>query len=137
MPADGLPVVRDVYAAFVRRDLPAVLAALTPDVLIRQASSLPWGGEYRGHEGARQFFARLLAAIDSAVSVDHIFAAGDHAVALGRTRGTVRATGAAFDVPVAHVRHVPDGRIARFEPYIDTPAMLAALAAPGERATRG
>jgi ketosteroid isomerase-like protein len=53
--------------------------------------------------------------------------AGDHVVAIGRTRGTVNATGKAFDVPVAHVWTVRDGLVRRVEYYIDDPTMLAAL----------
>jgi hypothetical protein len=51
-------------------------------------------------------------------------------VQVGRTRGTVRANGAAFDVPEVHVWTVAGGRVRRFEAYLDTPAMLAALARP-------
>ena len=47
----------------------------------------------------------------------------------GRTAGTVNATGAAFDVDELHLLTVRDGRVVRFEAYIDTPAMLAALGA--------
>jgi ketosteroid isomerase-like protein len=39
----------------------------------------------------------------------------------------VRANGAPFDVPEAHVWELRDGKVVRFTVYIDTPAMLAAL----------
>ena len=45
----------------------------------------------------------------------------------GKTAGTVNATGAAFDVDELHLLTVRDGKVVRFEAYIDTPAMLAAL----------
>ncbi|MCZ2816128.1 hypothetical protein [Modestobacter sp. VKM Ac-2984] len=51
-------------------------------------------------------------------------------VQVGRTRGVVRATGAPFDVPEVHVSTVFGGRVHRFEAYLDTAAMLAALVAP-------
>jgi uncharacterized protein len=50
-------------------------------------------------------------------------------VVVGRTRGTVHATRRQFDVPIAHVWRIVDGRATRWEAYIDTPAMLEALAA--------
>ncbi len=48
-------------------------------------------------------------------------------VQIGRTRGRVRATGNEFDVPETHVWTVEDGRVTRFESYIDTPKMREAL----------
>jgi ketosteroid isomerase-like protein len=48
-------------------------------------------------------------------------------VQTGRTRGTVVANGAAFDVPEVHVWERRAGKVVRFEAYIDTPAMLEAL----------
>ena len=92
-----------MYDAFARRDGPAIFARLHPDVEFRQTELLPWGGHYRGHEAAREFFTRLREAIDSAVTVERLIDAGDHVVAIGRTRGRALASGTAFDVPIAHV----------------------------------
>ncbi len=50
-----------------------------------------------------------------------------HVVQIGRTRGRVRATGKEFDVPETHVWTVEEGRVIRFESYIDTPKMREAL----------
>lgn len=57
--------------------------------------------------------------IQSRVEVERFIDAGEHVVVIGRTHGTVRATGSAFDVPVAHVWEVRGGRLLRFQPYID------------------
>ena len=127
MPTDSVTLVREMCDAFARRDAPAVLERLHPDVEIRQTELVPWGRHYRGHDGAREFFGRVLGAIDSVVTIEPFIEAGDHVGALGRTRGYVRATGAACDVPVVHVWTVRATRLARLEVYIDTPAMRAAL----------
>jgi uncharacterized protein len=129
---ESVEVVRRMYAAFGRRDLPSILALATPDILIRQTELLPWGGEHVGPEGVRRFFERLTRHIDSTVELAAVYDAGDRVVAVGRTRGTVRAGGAPFDVQVVHLWRVIDGRVASFEAFIDAPAMRAALdAAPG------
>jgi uncharacterized protein len=120
-------LVGEMYEAFARRDADAVLERLHPDVEIHQSELVPWGGHYRGHEGARDFFGRVLGAIDSTVTIERLIDAGDHVAAVGRTRGHVRASGAAFDAAVVHVWTVRGGRITRLEVYIDTPAMQAAL----------
>ena len=127
MSAANLTLVREMYDAFARRDAVAVLERLHADVEIRQTELVPWGGHYRGHAGAREFFERVLGAIDSAVSIERFIDAGDHVAAVGRTRGRTRAGGAAFDLAVVHVWTVRDARITRLEVYIDTPAMREAL----------
>jgi ketosteroid isomerase-like protein len=120
-------VVAALYAAFARRDLPAVLASADPEVVVAQTELLPWGGTYHGHEGLKAFTAALLGNVDSQVEIEEFIEAGDRVVAIGRTRGTVRGTGTSFDVRVAHVWTVKDGMAVKFEAYIDTPAMLRAL----------
>jgi uncharacterized protein len=127
--AAGLEVVREIYDAFARRDGAAILARLHADVEFLQTDLLPWGGRFRGHDGAREFFDRLRNAVDSAVTVERFIDAGDHVAVTGRTRGRSRGGGTAFDVAIVHVWTVRDGRISRFEAYIETPPMLAALAA--------
>jgi ketosteroid isomerase-like protein len=68
--ANLLTLVRELYDAFARQDLSAALARRHPDVEIRQTELVPRGGHYRGHEGAREFFGRVLGAIDSTVTVE-------------------------------------------------------------------
>lgn len=120
-------VVAELYTAFARRDLPAVLALSDPEIVVAQTDLLPWGGTYRGHDGLKAFTAALLGRVDSQVEIEEFIEAGDRVVAIGRTRGTVRGTGTSFDVRVAHVWTVKDGKAVKFEAYIDTPAMLRAL----------
>ena len=127
MSAADVRLVGEMYDAFARRDAAAVLERLDPDVEIHQTELVPWGGHYRGHEGAREFFRRVLGAIDSKVTIERFIDAGDHVVAVGRTRGRTRTGNAAFDLAVVHVWTVRDTRIARLEVYIDTPAMRQAL----------
>jgi ketosteroid isomerase-like protein len=128
MSDDNVAIVRRVYEAMQARDAEALRALYAPEIEVFQASELPWGGHYRGHDGVFAFFMKLVEHIDSAVTHDGIFAAGDRVVQHGRTKGTVRATGVSFDIDEVHVYTVQDGKIVRFEAFIDTPAMLAALA---------
>jgi uncharacterized protein len=125
--SSNVAVIERLYEAFRRRDLPAIFALLSEDVEIYQSSALSWGGSYRGHDGAATFFTKLVTASTSTVTVERFVDAGDHVVAIGWTRGTANASGAAFDVPVAHVWALRDGRVVRVEYFIDNPTMLAAL----------
>lgn len=123
----NVEVVKQVYAAFTRRDLAAALALFAPEVQIDQSTEVPWGGHYEGQAGLQQCFARLMQALDSTLALERFIDAGEHVVALGRTRGTERAHGRRYDVPIAHVWQVRDGLVRRVHYFIDNPTMLAAL----------
>jgi uncharacterized protein len=127
MSADNLDAVRRVYEAMKSRDASAMQELFAEDIKIRQSPELPWGGEYDGIDGAFTFFLTLVEHIDSQVTTESLFAAGDHVVQTGRTRGTVVANGASFDVAEVHVWEVRGGKIVGFQAYIDTPAILDAL----------
>ena len=131
MPDDNVATIRRLYDALSARDASVIQELFAPDATIWQSPELPWGGEYEGHDGVFTFFLSLVEHIESQVTTEALFAAGDHVVQTGRTRGTVRANGAPFDIPEVHVWELRDGRIVRYQSYIDTPAMLAALSREG------
>ena len=120
-------VVRDLYAAFERRDVAAVLRGFDSDIEVFQAEVLPWGGTYRGTMGAASFFQKLAAAVDTTVTAEDFFEAGNTVVAITRTRGRVRSNDVRFDVPSVHVWTIRDGKAVAIRFFLDTPAMLAAL----------
>ena len=71
----------------------------------------------------------MTAHLDSTPVTERLFADGaGRVVQVGRTRGTVRADSAAFDVPEVHVWSVAGGRVQRFAAHLDTPALRAAMA---------
>jgi ketosteroid isomerase-like protein len=126
----AVTVIEQLYEAFRTRDMPKIMGLVRGDVRIAQTDLLPWGGRYDGLMGLQTFFAKLTQAITSEVTIERLIDAGDCVVAIGRTHGTVNANGAAFDVPFAHVWTLNEGRVAAFDAYIDTPAMLEALDKP-------
>ncbi|HEX8197684.1 MAG TPA: nuclear transport factor 2 family protein [Pyrinomonadaceae bacterium] len=124
MSEDNLNLVRSVYQI---KDISEIVTAFAPAFEIRQTESLPWGGHYRGLAGAQQFFTKLRGNVDSAVEIEEIFAVENKIVVKGRTRGTVLRNDKKFDVSIVHIWTLRKGKLAKFEPFIDTPAMLAAL----------
>lgn len=127
---DAATVVRRAYDAFDRKDVPALLALLDPDVEVHQSDELPWGGTHRGPEAVLGFFATLTAHIETAVDVERLIVAGDTVVEVGRTCGRAVATGREFAIDEVHVWQVRDGRIVRMDAYVDNAAMLAAIGGP-------
>ncbi|HXE56148.1 MAG TPA: nuclear transport factor 2 family protein [Tepidisphaeraceae bacterium] len=125
----GVQIVQDLYAAFAHRDFPKIFSLLSPDVEITQSTELPWGGRYRGHEEAKQFFAQLGAHLNSTLALERFVSSGDSVLATGWTEGKVVANGAHFRVAIVHLWRIQDGRIVRAQFMIDHPAMFAALRA--------
>ena len=127
MSRENVALVRDGYDAFRRGDIQAIFDALDPEVEFYQSEEVPWGGRYHGHSEVAVFFQKLTSAIESKVDPDQFVDSGNTVVAVGHTRGTARATGRTFEVPAVHVWTIENGRVVRYEAYIDNPKMLAAL----------
>jgi ketosteroid isomerase-like protein len=126
-----MQTVQELYDAFARRDFLEVFGLLSPDIEILQSQELPWGGLYRGHDGARQLFAKLGSHINSTLDIERLIDAEEHVVAIGWTHGTVNATGASYRVPFAHVWRVRDGLVIQTQFFIDNQNMLEALRRDG------
>jgi uncharacterized protein len=125
-------VVESIYAAMAARDYDRLFALADPEMEITQDPRLPWGGEYHGHDGLASFAFALTGTINSAVAMHGLFAADDEVIQMGRTQGTVVATGVPFDIPEVHRWKVRDGKAVAVHFAIDTEAMLSVLAAaPG------
>jgi ketosteroid isomerase-like protein len=123
-----IEVVQAVYAAMAAKDFGALFELLDPEIVVTQDPRLPWGGRFEGHDGFATFGLALTGAISSAVTIEAIFEADGDVIQMGRTKGTVVATGTPFDIAEVHRWTLRDGRPVRAHFSIDTPAMLAALA---------
>ena len=124
---EGAKIVASVYEAFESGDVSALAVLFDASVKVRQSSLLPWGGVYQGYPGIMKFVAKLLEHVDSRVAVDEYLEAGEQVVVIGHTRGRVRASGREFGVRFVHVWSLKDGRVVRWEPYVETTKMLEAL----------
>ena len=130
---DEVAVVRVICEAMAAGDFARLFDQLDPEVVVTQDPALPWGGRHVGHDGFASFGLTLSSTIESAVTIDAVFAADDEVIQCGRTRGTVRANGAPFDLPELHRWTIRDGTAVAAHFAIDTAAMLAALAAEPDR----
>jgi ketosteroid isomerase-like protein len=117
-------IVKGLYDAFPKGDVPAVLGAFDAKIEWNEAEGFLYadGNPYIGPQAvAEGVFQRLVADIDQfAVHPRSIIDAGDTVVAEGRYTGTVKATGTPIDAQFAHVWHLRDGKVLRFQQYTDT-----------------
>jgi uncharacterized protein len=99
-----------------------------PDVVLHQAESLPYGGNWRGHDGMERFFHAMSQALEAFDMVEQEFlSTAETAVVLTRVHARARATGRELDFPILQTIRVVDGRIAEVRPfYWDTAAIAAA-----------
>jgi ketosteroid isomerase-like protein len=125
--AEDIAVVAAIYAAMAARDFDRLYANIDESFVVTQDERLPWGGRFEGHDGLARFALALTGTIDSAVTTEAMFTADGDVVQFGRTRGTVRANGAAFDVAEVHRWTIRGGKAITAHFAIDTPAMLEAL----------
>ena len=120
-----VPLVKDLYSKFGAGDVPAVLALLAADVAWSEAESNPYqpGGEpWHGPQAVvENLFLKLAEEWDGfTVTPVRFHDAGESVVVEGRYAGTCLATGKGLDAQFCHLWTVRDGRIARFQQYVDT-----------------
>ena len=126
MGEQSVDVVRGVYEAFGRGDLPAVLGAMADDIEWHEAAGMPYGGVYHGGEAvAQNVFGPITQDIpDFAVKPEEFIASGDSVAAVVRYTGTGKTTGKQLSLPVVHIWDVRNGKIAQFRQFIDTATFL-------------
>lgn len=123
----NIEIIQELYGAFATDGLDRVLELCDAQCVVTQDEALPWGGRHHGLDGVATFGALLGGTIHSVVTSDELFEAGDRVIQYGRSRGTVLANGATFDMPEVHVWTLRDGKVTAADFYIDTPAMLRVL----------
>lgn len=130
MATDNVTIIRDLYDAFARGDVPGVLGHMSPDIVWHEAENFPYadGNPYRGPEAvAGGVFARCIGEWHGfGVAMDDLIDGGDRVVALGRYAGVHKQAGGAMNPQAVHVWTLRDGKIVAFQQYIDTLAVARA-----------
>ncbi|MGW4891571.1 nuclear transport factor 2 family protein [Kitasatospora sp. NPDC004240] len=125
-PAD---VVRRQYLASARGDMAALRSTLADDVEWTEMAGFPLAGTYRTpKEVTSRVMERLAAEWDGWTAHDDRYVVdGENVVVLARYTAINRATGRPLNVRVAHHFTVRGGRIVRFEQFVDTALVHAAM----------
>jgi len=124
-------VVRRQYLAAAAGDLEALRATLAPDVEWTEMAGFPLAGTYRTPE---EVTANVMAKLardwtDWTAHDDSYVVDGENVVVLARYTAANKATGKPLNVRVAHHFVVRGGLIVRFEQFVDTALVRAAMAA--------
>ena len=126
VPAD---VVRRQYLASARGDLEALRATLADDVEWTEMAGFPLAGTYRTPDGVTTNVMEVLARDwDNWVAHDDTYVVdGENVVVLARYTATNKGTGRTSTSRVAHHFIVRGGKIVRFEQFVDTAMVRAAM----------
>lgn len=122
-------ILRGLYDAVARGDVPTVLAGLDPNVEWTEAEGVPYKGTYVGPDAVlTNVLARLATEWDGfTITPQEWVDGGDQVVAAGRYSGTYKATGKSFECDFAHLWTLRDGKVVRFHQYVDSALLQEAL----------
>jgi ketosteroid isomerase-like protein len=125
---DGnLEVIRGVYDAFGRGDIPGVLGIMSDDIGWHVPEELPHGMDARGPDEVGGFFQQLAGKWDGlTVDVEALVDGGDRVVALTNIHGSFGGLDTGYRA--AHVWTLKDGKAVRFDEYVDQPEELLSAA---------
>ena len=113
-----------------RGDFSAMAQTLHEDCVMVQPESLPYAGEWTGHDGYRSWMDAFAQVWESLSVTDAQIYIGDDQTLFSRStvNATAKATGAAVTYPLLQMITIQDERIARIEPfYWDTQTVLHVL----------
>ena len=131
MSKENVEIVKRLFEAVERRDREGVFAAYHPEITVREAESLPYGGEFHGFEGALKHALGYRAVWDALQSKTEqelsprFLDAGDYVIVLWRQRAVSGDKN--FDSSAASVYKLRDGKIIESEMFQDTAAVLQFL----------
>ncbi|MFE2072683.1 MULTISPECIES: nuclear transport factor 2 family protein [Streptomyces] len=129
-------VVRGLYDALGKGDVPGVLAKLAPDVIIDEPAQLPYGGVHQGREVfVQSILGAMMGYADVAITDAEVFEGP--AGVIGRLSGTLTAhtTGEEFPLTMVEIHQVEDGAVRKIDVYTKNPHELAAFYARAEAGT--
>lgn len=121
----GLQVVKDLYAAFGKGDVPGVLGAMDPKIEWREAEGNPYkmdGQAWIGPDAVTQeLFMKLMTDWEGfTVTPKSFHDAGDSVVVEGRYTAKHNTTGKKLDAQFCHIWKVAGDKITSFQQYTDT-----------------
>jgi ketosteroid isomerase-like protein len=127
--SDHRRTIASIYQAFGRRDVPAILAAMSPEVRWQpwadnsaQRAGVPYMLEQHGLDGVKVFFSAVAASLQvNSMQVLDLAASERMVVAELAVDYTVRATGARLQDQMLHLWGFDEaGRVDRYQNFLDT-----------------
>ena len=124
---------KDIYAAFGRGDIPAVLGGFHPEIEWREAEGNPYKPDGAAWVGPQAVLEKLFMRLGSewegfSVSVGTLHDAGEYVVMEGRYTGLYKPSGKSLDAQMCHVLRFRGGKLLSFQQYVDTAQLQSVMA---------
>ena len=127
---DLVSLVKQLYAAFATRDIPALLSALADDVEWSEPDNPlnPAAGTRRGHAGVLEWL-QIGNASEEILALDpRQFLVADASVAVvGHMKCRARPTGKTYESDFVHLVTIRGGKVCCFQEFFDTFAAAEAF----------
>ena len=122
-------MIKGLYAAFAEGNVPGVLGAFADNIEWYEAEGSMYGGKYIGPDAVLEnIFMKFTTEWEGFTVVpSKLVADGDTVVAIGTYSGKFLGTGKSVNVPFAHVWTLSDGKVTRFDQFVDTVVMAKSL----------
>jgi uncharacterized protein len=122
MTMNNVDLVAGVYAAFGAGDVPKVLGSMHPQIKWTVSAGYKYGGVYHSPQAVlANVFARIQVDFEAfSIDVERLIDAGNVVVMQGHYVGKGKASGKSVRAAVAHVLEISDGKIVRFDQYVDS-----------------
>lgn len=131
MSQESVGIVRSMYEAFGRGDIPVIIAALDPEVEWWEAENFIYadGNPYVGPQAVLEgVFIRIANEWEGfSVSPEEILDAGESAIGHGYYSGTYKKNGQSVRAQFAHFFTLRSGKVVKFQQYTDTAQFLSAV----------
>jgi len=127
---ENLGLVEQLYATFVRREIPAIVALLADDVEWSEPDNPhnPAGGTRRGHQGFLEWLAIGRDAEDILTLDIHKMLTDHDTVAVGGDmRCLATPTGKTYESDFVHLVTLRSGKVLKFQEFFDTHAAAEAF----------
>src|SRR4051812_25398158 len=125
-------IVGAVVGAYNARDMDALLACFSDDVVWHTTPGFLWPGPYRGREAVRQLFAHWWEGWSTAVADTSLVEAdGDRVLVSADAHGRSAGDGLDVHVPLNWVLHVNGGGVIDLVQSFESPEEARAALAPG------
>jgi uncharacterized protein len=128
---ENIGLARQGYQEFLDGDIESILNRNTDDsewIFPGPQDLLPISGTYRGREEVARFFTTLAETLEFETFEPREFVPfGDRVLVIGHDTGKVRATGTPFEEDWIHVCTYRDGKLSRWQAFVDTGDLVADL----------
>jgi ketosteroid isomerase-like protein len=122
MTMSTMDLVKSVYAAFSVGDVPKVLGSMHPQIQWTTTAGYKYGGIYGGPDAILQnVLMKIPQDFESfSIDIERLLDAGNVVVMQGHYVAQGKATGKSVRAAVVHVLEISDGKIVRFDQYVDS-----------------